>query len=211
MKKVALLSLVLLLSLSSACSGQGPSEPATPCSLEELGYRIDLEQVPELLRQDTFLGDEEDHALPALPNASYSTVEFSVYSVLDAEPQIALLLQAVPAKSQTLQLPGAEAFPVADWADYLIFQNKDILLFDLYPLVVDGEATLPERLRQEAKAREAQLQEKLDGLMAGLLEDESQWRDLSFGLTDTRGDSRYLDYLWAYYHDNIGELIVPLE
>lgn len=208
MKRLFALSFAML--FLCACSGKEAPEPQRPCSLEELGYRIDLQQVPEPLRQDTFLGDEEDHALPALPNASYSTVEFSVYSVLDAEPQIALLLQAVPAKSQTLQLPGAEAFPVADWADYLIFQNKDILLFDLYPLVVDGEATLPERLRQQNEANSARLQQRLDELMEGVLEDESQWRDLSFGLTDTRGDSRYLDYLWAYYHDNIGELIVPL-
>ena len=208
MKRLFALSFAML--FLCACSGKEAPEPQRPCSLEELGYCIDLQQVPEPLRQDTFLGDEKLHSLPSLQNRSYSTLEFTVYGVLDAEPSIAFLLQGVPAGTEELWV-GDEVLPIESWDSYRVFQNEDILVFDLYPLYIDAEQTLPQQLRQQNEANSARLQQRLDELMEGVLEDESQWRDLSFGLTDTRGDSRYLDYLWAYYHDNIGELIVPLE
>lgn len=203
MEKTLTLLLFLLLFLQCACSSTQNSCPTTPVSLETLGYTIDLEMLPIAMRQDTMVRNEDEVYIPWY--GSYTSLDMLVYDSLDAEPQTAMLLQAVPTGTSYLQTE-AGMISVDEWEKYVIFENNDIIVFDVYPLAFDTNLSLPELIVQNMKTEEMELMEKLDELLSNVVSDSAEYRDISLGLSVT-SETRYLEYLWDYCHDNIGNLI----
>ena len=56
-----------------------------------------------------------------------------------------LFLQAVPANTTYIQLSPSEKISTADWGQYHVFSNTEVMVFDLYPLWTKSEETLPQR------------------------------------------------------------------
>jgi len=193
---------LLALGLLCACSPQNAA-PARPCDLEELGYCLDLSAAPAVLQQELEQHASQELLLEGL-QGSYRSLCILVYGPISAEPEPAMVLQALPAGTTEIQL-GEEILPVADWAPYLVYENEDLLLYDLYPLVC-GEESLPQRLEQQRAERQLQLRQKLKELLSPTLPDDSAWRDLSFGLS-CPSETLYTDYLWAYVHEHLSELV----
>lgn len=88
--------------------------------------------------------------------------------------------------------------------DNRIFQNKDIIVFDLFPMLNPGE-TLPERIRRQEEESYYQLQKKYQ---EGKIPEE---RYINTPLQSIMVQTRYLDYLWEYYQEHLSELIVKAE
>ena len=207
MKKILLLIMSLVFSLQCACSSGQNTQAYPPTSLEDLGYTIDLQMIPETMRQDTMLRNE--YELRIQWDGSFTSLDMLVYVPLDAEPYTAMLLQAVPANKIELHI-GSEIFPIEKWADYIVFQYDDIMVFDVYSLAFDTNDPIPERIQQKYEEEEVNLTEKLNLLLAETVEDSAEFRDIRLGLSVT-SETRYLDYLWEYYHENIGRLIQKME
>ncbi|MGN0663460.1 MAG: hypothetical protein ACI4L5_00130 [Negativibacillus sp.] len=203
MKKTLILMLVFLLLLLCACSSAQNSEPHAPVSLETLGYTVNLELLPESMRHDVTVNNEDEVYI--LWSGSYTSLDMRVYNVLDAEPQTAMLLQAVPADTSKLQI-DSEIMDIDEWKQYVVYENDDIIVFDVYPLAFDTTLSLPASIQQKKEAESTILTEKLDDLLSTVVSDPAEYRDISLGLSVT-SETRYLEYLWEYCHDNIGELI----
>lgn len=88
----------------------------------------------------------------------------------------------------------------SDWEQYQIFQNQDVIIYDLYPMLYP-EGTVPERIAQEVERSYYQTQEEYQ---AGKIPPERYFNEpLNSRLTQTR----YLNYLWEYYHQQLPQLI----
>ncbi len=203
MKKTSIVMIVFLLFLQCACSFVQNSEPYTPVSLETLGYTVNVELLPESMRHDIAVNNEDEVYIPW--SGSYTTLDMLVYSTLDAEPQTAMLLQAVPANAFKLQI-DSEILDIDEWMQYVVYENDDIIVFDVYSLAFDTTLSLPSLIQQKKETESAILTEKLDDFLSPVVSDSAEYRDISLGLSVT-SETRYLEYLWEYCHDNIGELI----
>lgn len=211
MKKILSLSLALL--LLCACSFGNSVQVSTPSSLAALGYDLDFSVLPETMQQDVGVRSEEDMLIPNCD--SFTSLDFMVYGALDTQAHTAMLLQAVPANTTQLQvnseLINVEEWKkciidVEEWKKYIVFKNTDIIVFDTFSLLSDNSLPLAEQLRQEQEANAAALGEKLDELLSDSVADSAEYRDISLALSTT-SETRYLEYLWEYCHDHIGELI----
>ncbi len=203
MKKTSIVMIVFLLFLQCACSFVQNSEPYTPVSLETLGYTVNVELLPESMRHDIAVNNEDEVYIPW--SGSYTTLDMLVYSTLDAEPQTAMLLQAVPANASKLQI-DSEILDIDEWMQYVVYENDDIIVFDVYSLAFDTTLSLPSLIQQKKETESAILTEKLDDFLSPAVSDSAEYRDISLVLSVT-SETRYLEYLWEYCHDNIGELI----
>ena len=173
-----------------------------PTSLEELHYQIDVDSVPKSVREDSFFGNQEDFEIPNLVG-TYTVVGAYWHHYLGSDLYDAAILRAVPANTTHIKDMGTE-FPIADWEGYRIFQNKDIIVFDLSPMLNPGE-TLPERIRKQEEESYYQLQKEYQ---EGKIPEE---RYINTPLQSIMIQTRYLDYLWEYYQEHLSELIVKAE
>lgn len=201
MKKILSLSLALL--LLCACSFGNSVQVSTPSSLAALGYDLDFSVLPESMQQDVGVRSEEDMLIPNCD--SFTSLDFMVYGALDAQAHTAMLLQAVPANTTQLQV-NSELIDVEEWKKYIVFKNKDIIVFDTFSLLFESSLSLPEQIQQGQEETAAALGEKLDELLSDSVADSAEYRDISLALSTT-SETRYLEYLWEYCHDHIGELI----
>lgn len=173
-----------------------------PTSLEELHYQIDVDSVPKSVREDSFFGNQEDFEIPNLVG-TYTVVGAYWHHYLGSDLYDAAILRAVPANTTHIKDMGTE-FPIADWEEYRIFQNKDIIVFDLSPML-NPEETLPERIRKQEEESYYQLQKEYQ---EGKIPEE---RYINTPLQSIMIQTRYLDYLWEYYQEHLSELIVKAE
>ena len=173
-----------------------------PTSLEELHYQIDVDSVPKSVREDSFFGNQEDFEIPNLVG-TYTVVGAYWHHYLGSDLYDAAILRAVPANTTHIKDMGTE-FPIADWEEYRIFQNKDIIVFDLFPML-NPEETLPERIRKQEEESYYQLQKEYQ---EGKSPEE---RYINTPLQSIMVQTRYLDYLWEYYQEHLSELIVKAE
>lgn len=111
-------------------------------------------------------------------------------------------LQAVPANTSKIELPSGD-IPVSDWEQYQIFKDQDVIIYDLYPMLYP-EGTVPERVAQEVECSYYQTQEEYQ---AGKIPEDRYFHEpLNSRLTQTR----YLNYLWDYYQNNLPDLITKI-
>lgn len=185
----------------TGCSAQ-EKIAVQPTSLEELHYQIDIDSVPKSVREDSFFGNQEDFEIPNLVG-SYTVIGAYWHHYLGSDLYDAAILRAVPANTTHIKDMGKE-FPIADWEKYRIFQNKDIIVFNLSPML-NPEETLPERIRKQEEESYYQLQKEYQ---EGKIPEE---RYINTPLQSIMVQTRYLDYLWEYYQEHLSELIVKAE
>ena len=200
-KEIGCLALVCVFLFLTGCSAQ-EKIVVQPTSLEELHYQIDVDSVPKSVREDSFFGNQEDFEIPNLVG-TYTVVGAYWHHYLGSDLYDAAILRAVPANTTHIKDMGTE-FPIADWEGYRIFQNKDIIVFDLSPML-NPEETLPERIRKQEEESYYQLQKEYQ---EGKIPEE---RYINTPLQSIMVQTRYLDYLWEYYQEHLSELIVKAE
>lgn len=202
-KDIACLALALICGFLflTGCSAQ-EKIAVKPTSLEELHYQIDIDSVPKSVREDSFFGNQEDFEIPNLVG-SYTVVGAYWHHYLGSDLYDAAVLRAVPANTTHIKDMGKE-FPIADWEKYRIFQNKDIIVFNLSPLLNPDE-TLPERIRKQEEESYYQVQKEYQ---EGKIPED---RYINTPLQSIMVQTRYLDYLWEYYQEHLSELIVKAE
>ncbi len=200
-KEIGCLALVCVFLFLTGCSAQ-EKIVVQPTSLEELHYQIDVDSVPKSVREDSFFGNQEDFEIPNLVG-TYTVVGAYWHHYLGSDLYDAAILRAVPANTTHIKDMGTE-FPIADWEEYRIFQNKDIIVFDLSPML-NPEETLPERIRKQEEESYYQLQKEYQ---EGKIPEE---RYINTPLQSIMVQTRYLDYLWEYYQEHLSELIVKAE
>lgn len=200
-KEIGCLALVCVFLFLTGCSAQ-EKIVVQPTSLEELHYQIDVDSVPKSVREDSFFGNQEDFEIPNLVG-TYTVVGAYWHHYLGSDLYDAAILRAVPANTTHIKDMGTE-FPIADWEEYRIFQNKDIIVFDLFPML-NPEETLPERIRKQEEESYYQLQKEYQ---EGKIPEE---RYINTPLQSIMVQTRYLDYLWEYYQEHLSELIVKAE
>ena len=200
-KEIGCLALVCVFLFLTGCSAQ-EKIVVQPTSLEELHYQIDVDSVPKSVREDSFFGNQEDFEIPNLVG-TYTVVGAYWHHYLGSDLYDAAILRAVPANTTHIKDMGTE-FPIADWEEYRIFQNKDIIVFDLSPML-NPEQTLPERIRKQEEESYYQLQKEYQ---EGKIPEE---RYINTPLQSIMVQTRYLDYLWEYYQEHLSELIVKAE
>ena len=154
------------------------------------------------MREDSFFGNQEDFEIPNLVG-SYTVIGAYWHHYLGSDLYDAAILRAVPANTTHIKDMGKE-FPIADWEKYRIFQNKDIIVFNLSPML-NPEETLPERIRKQEEESYYQLQKEYQ---EGKIPEE---RYINTPLQSIMVQTRYLDYLWEYYQEHLSELIVKAE
>ena len=108
-------------------------------------------------------------------------------------------MQAVPADTTKIKLPSGE-IAVSDWEQYQIFQDQDVIIYDLYPMLYP-EGTVPERVAQEVERSYYQTQEEYQ---AGKIPPERYFNE---PLNSRLPQTRYLNYLWEYYHQQLPQLL----
>lgn len=200
-KEIGCLALVCVFLFLTGCSAQ-EKIVVQPTSLEELHYQIDVDSVPKSVREDSFFGNQEDFEIPNLVG-TYTVVGAYWHHYLGSDLYDAAILRAVPANTTHIKDMGTE-FPIADWEEYRIFQNKDIIVFDPSPML-NPEETLPERIRKQEEGSYYQLQKEYQ---EGKIPEE---RYINTPLQSIMVQTRYLDYLWEYYQEHLSELIVKAE
>lgn len=200
-KEIGCLALVCVFLFLTGCSAQ-EKIVVQPTSLEELHYQIDVDSVPKSVREDSFFGNQEDFEIPNLVG-TYTVVGAYWHHYLGSDLYDAAILRAVPANTTHIKDMGKE-FPIADWEKYRIFQNKDIIVFNLSPML-NPEETLPERIRKQEEESYYQLQKEYQ---EGKIPEE---RYINTPLQSIMVQTRYLDYLWEYYQEHLSELIVKAE
>lgn len=200
-KEIGCLALVCVFLFLTGCSAQ-EKIVVQPTSLEELHYQIDVDSVPKSVREDSFFGNQEDFEIPNLVG-TYTVVGAYWHHYLGSDLYDAAILRAVPANTTHIKDMGTE-FPIADWEEYRIFQNKDIIVFDPSPML-NPEETLPERIRKQEEESYYQLQKEYQ---EGKIPEE---RYINTPLQSIMVQTRYLDYLWEYYQEHLSELIVKAE
>lgn len=200
-KEIGCLALVCVFLFLTGCSAQ-EKIVVQPTSLEELHYQIDVDSVPKSVREDSFFGNQEDFEIPNLVG-SYTVIGAYWHHYLGSDLYDAAILRAVPANTTHIKDMGKE-FPIADWEKYRIFQNKDIIVFNLSPML-NPEETLPERIRKQEEESYYQLQKEYQ---EGKIPEE---RYINTPLQSIMVQTRYLDYLWEYYQEHLSELIVKAE
>ncbi len=200
-KEIGCLALVCVFLFLTGCSAQ-EKIVVQPTSLEELHYQIDVDSVPKSVREDSFFGNQEDFEIPNLVG-TYTVVGAYWHHYLGSDLYDAAILRAVPANTTHIKDMGTE-FPIADWEEYRIFQNKDIIVFDLSPML-NPEETLPERIRKQEEESYYQLQKEYQ---EGKIPED---RYINTPLQSIMVQTRYLDYLWEYYQEHLSELIVKAE
>lgn len=200
-KEIGCLALVCVFLFLTGCSAQ-EKIVVQPTSLEELHYQIGVDSVPKSVREDSFFGNQEDFEIPNLVG-TYTVVGAYWHHYLGSDLYDAAILRAVPANTTHIKDMGTE-FPIADWEEYRIFQNKDIIVFDLSPML-NPEETLPERIRKQEEESYYQLQKEYQ---EGKIPEE---RYINTPLQSIMVQTRYLDYLWEYYQEHLSELIVKAE
>ena len=200
-KEIGCLALVCVFLFLTGCSAQ-EKIVVQPTSLEELHYQIDVDSVPKSVREDSFFGNQEDFEIPNLVG-TYTVVGAYWHHYLGSDLYDAAILRAVPANTTHIKDMGTE-FLIADWEGYRIFQNKDIIVFDLSPML-NPEETLPERIRKQEEESYYQLQKEYQ---EGKIPED---RYINTPLQSIMVQTRYLDYLWEYYQEHLSELIVKAE
>ena len=100
-------------------------------------------------------------------------------------------LRAVPANTTKIKLPTGE-IPVSDWEQYQIFQDKDVIIYDLYSMFYP-EKTMPEQLMEELEQTYYQTEEEYQ---AGKVPED---RYFNMPLNSRLTQARYLSYLWDFY------------
>ncbi len=201
MKKIFALTLALL--LLCACSSEPSAEISIPSSLDSFGYYLDLSVLPKTMQQDVGIRSEEDMFISDCD--SFTSLDFLIYGPLDAQVQTAMLLQAVPANTTQLQI-HSKLIDIRVWDKYIVFKNRDIIVFDVFPLVFENSLSLPKQARQECEEASAKLTAKLDEMLSDHVTDSAEYRDISLALSAT-SKTRYLEYLWEYCHNNIDKLV----
>lgn len=194
-------TLICVFLFLTGCSAQ-EKIAVQPTSLEELHYQIDVDSVPKSVQEDSFFGNQEDFEIPNLLG-SYTVVGAYWHHYLGSDLYDAAVLRAVPADTTHIKDMGKE-FPIADWEEYRIFQNKDIIVFNLSPMLNPGE-TLPERIRKQEEESYYQMQKEYQ---EGKIPED---RYINTPLQSIMVQTRYLDYLWEYYQEHLSELIVKAE
>lgn len=192
-------SLVLLLPVLSLCGcTSSQNQVSAPTSPEQLGYTIDRQQIPQVVMEDSLFLNQETFYCPEL-SGNFTAVGAYWYDYLGSDAYPVAFLQAVPANTTKIKLPSGE-ISVSDWEQYQIFKDKDVIIYDLYPMLYP-EGTVPERVAQEVERSYYQTQEEYQ---AGKIPQERYFNEpLNSRLTQTR----YLNYLWEYYHQQLPQLI----
>lgn len=196
----ALVCLSLLFLLTGCLSGEGQvSEPTSP---QKLGYDISQEMIPPTALEDTVFLNEETFYTPDIVG-EYMVIGAYWHDYFGSDVCPVAFLQAVPANTTKIKLPSGE-IPVSDWEQYQIFQDKDVIIYDLYPMFYP-EKTMPEQLMEELEQTYYQTEEEYQ---AGKIpEDQYFHMPLNSRLTQ----ARYLSYLWDFYQMNLPELIVKTD
>lgn len=145
----------LLLCFSGCTSNQ--NQVSAPTSPEQLGYTIDQQQIPQVVMEDSVFLNQETFYCPEL-SGDFTAVGVYWHDYLGSDAYPVAFLQAVPANTTKIKLPSGE-ISVSDWEQYQIFQNQDVIIYDLYPMLYP-EGTVPERIAQEVERSYYQTQEE---------------------------------------------------
>ena len=204
MKKHLRLTAVLcacsMLLLTGCHSGEGQvSEPTSP---QKLGYDISQEMIPPTALEDTVFLNEETFYTPDIVG-EYMVIGAYWHDYFGSDVCPVAFLQAVPANTTKIKLPTGE-IPVSDWELYQIFQDKDVIIYDLYPMFYP-EKTMPEQLMEELEQTYYQTEEEYQ---AGKIPED---RYFHMPLNSRLTQARYLSYLWDFYQMNLPELIVKTD
>lgn len=201
MKKqlLSLIVLVVVLCLTACTINQ--NQVSKPTSPENLGYSISQEKISQTVLEDSEFFNQETFYHPDL-YGDFIVVGAYWHDYLGDELYPVAFLQAVPANTSKIELPSGD-IPVSDWEQYQIFKNQDVIIYDLYPMLYP-EGTVPERVAQEVKHSYYQTQEEYQ---AGKIPEDRYFHEpLNSRLTQTR----YLNYLWDYYQNNLPDLITKI-
>ena len=129
----------LLLCFSGCTSNQ--NQVSAPTSPEQLGYTIDQQQIPQVVMEDSLFLNQETFYCPEL-SGDFTAVGVYWHDYLGSDAYPVAFLQAVPADTTKIKLPSGE-ITVSDWEQYQIFQDQDVIIYDLYPMLYP-EGTVPE-------------------------------------------------------------------
>lgn len=116
---------------------------AEPASLESFGYEISFDQIPEEYRDKLVVRHRSDYDTDW--QGDFTELALDPSLGLTEDCSTVLFLQAVPANTTYIQLSPSEKISTADWGQYHVFSNTEIMVFDLYPLWTKSEETLPQR------------------------------------------------------------------
>lgn len=124
-------SLVLLLPVLSLCGcTSNQNQVSAPTSPEQLGYTIDQQQIPQVVMEDSLFLNQETFYCPEL-SGDFTAVGAYWHDYLGSDAYPVAFLQAVPADTTKIKLPSGE-ISVSDWEQYQIFQDQDVIIYDLY-------------------------------------------------------------------------------
>ena len=201
LRLTAVLVCLSLLFLLTGCNSSQPqvSEPTSP---QKLGYDISREMIPPTALEDTVFLNEETFYTPDIVG-EYMLVGAYWHDYFGSDVCPVAFLRAVPANTTKIKLPTGE-IPVSDWEQYQIFQDKDVIIYDLYPMFYP-EKTMPEQLMEELEQTYYQTEEEYQ---AGKVPED---RYFNMPLNSRLTQARYLSYLWDFYQINLSELIVKVE
>lgn len=200
LRLIAMLCACSMLLLTGCRSGEGQvSEPTSP---QKLGYDISQEMIPPTALEDTVFLNEETFYTPDIVG-EYMVIGAYWHDYFGSDVCPVAFLQAVPANTTTIKLPTGE-IPVSDWEQYQIFQDKDVIIYDLYPTFYP-EKTMPEQLMEELEQTYYQTEEEYQ---AGKIPED---RYFNMPLNSRLTQARYLNYLWDFYQRTLPELIVKVE
>lgn len=200
LKLMAVLCACSMILLTGCRSSEGQvSEPTSP---QKLGYDISQEMIPPTALEDTVFLNEETFYTPDIVG-EYMVIGAYWHDYFGSDVCPVAFLQAVPANTTTIKLPTGE-IPVSDWEQYQIFQDKDVIIYDLYPMFYP-EKTMPEQLMEELEQTYYQTEEEYQ---AGKIPED---RYFNMPLNSRLTQARYLNYLWDFYQRTLPELIVKVE
>lgn len=197
-----ILSVSLLLSPAflTACSSEPQEVISTPSSLEELGYRIDEEAIPAVVLEDTQFLDENTMD-PANITGGFTAISGYWHEPLGSSLYPMALLQAVPANTTKIK-QHPSPIDLADWEQYRVFSDKNIIVYNVYPLYFP-QGDLPSVIRKQVE--ESFYQTEAEYKAGNIPKEHYRSEPLMSQLSQTH----YLDYLWDYYQRSIPSLIVP--
>ena len=200
LRLTAVLVCLSLLFLLTGCNSSQPqvSEPTSP---QKLGYDISREMIPPTALEDTVFLNEETFYTPDIVG-EYMLVGAYWHDYFGSDVCPVAFLRAVPANTTKIKLPTGE-IPVSDWEQYQIFQDKDVIIYDLYPMFYP-EKTMPEQLMEELEQTYYQTEEEYQ---AGKVPED---RYFNMPLNSRLTQALYLSYLWDFYQMNLPELIVKV-
>lgn len=113
-------------------------------------------------------------------------------------------MQAVPAG--TTHLRGAilkiGEISAEEYAEYIIFSNEDIVVYNLYPIFNPG-GSAPQWVKESIEESEKSWQERR---AAGEIPEDKLRMYVPYYIE--LAAARSVDYVWAYYQENLPNLIV---